>query len=104
MTLGGPLHTQRACTVPGTQAVLAKPGDCNNHYMWSWCLVSTNAGSDAAVPPGMDTTMHADRRLFWDLPPGRAIFRLLLAPVPDLEEGGKGPISGSVGWEQLLSA
>ena len=46
--------------VLGTQAVPGKAGDNNNHYMWSWSLVSTEAGGDAGMPPGMDTTMHAD--------------------------------------------
>lgn len=49
-----------ACIMPGTQAVLGKAGDNNNHYVWSWSLLSTEAGGDAEMPPGMDTTMHAD--------------------------------------------
>lgn len=58
---------------------VGKAGDNNNHDMWSWSVVSTEAGGDAGMPPGMDATMHADRRLFWDWPPGGTVFRFLLA-------------------------
>ena len=59
-TRGGPSHKHYACRVLGTQAVPGKADDNNNHYMWSWSLVSTEAGGDAGMPPGTDTTMHAD--------------------------------------------
>ena len=39
------------CIGPGTRTAVGKAGDNDNHYMWSWSLVSAKTGGDAETPP-----------------------------------------------------